>query len=94
MNGAQHNDAGIGSSASNWHIIGTGDFNGDARADLLWRSDSGQVGIWQMNGAQRIDLLPGASTTNWHILGTGDFNGDGRSDILWRTITARSASGS
>jgi hypothetical protein len=36
MNGAQiiANNT-IGSIANNWHIVGTGDFNGDNLADIL-----------------------------------------------------------
>jgi hypothetical protein len=31
-------------------IVGTGDFNGDGRSDILWRDTSGNVAIWEMNG--------------------------------------------
>ena len=74
--------------SSNWHIVGTGDFNGDGRVDVLWRADDGRVTDWlaQSNGS-----FPGAGanftsvvSTNWHVAGTGDFNGDGIDDILWR----------
>jgi hypothetical protein len=61
------------------------DFNGDARSDVLWRHDAGNVGTWTMNGAQ---ILSTGSFTNappdWKIQGTGDFNGDGKADLLWR----------
>jgi hypothetical protein len=33
-----------------WTIVGTGDFNGDGRSDILWRDTSGNVAIWEMNG--------------------------------------------
>ncbi|WP_295529992.1 VCBS repeat-containing protein [Novosphingobium sp. Chol11] len=29
-----------------WKIAGTGDFNGDGRANIVWRSDSGQLSEW------------------------------------------------
>jgi Ca2+-binding RTX toxin-like protein len=73
---------------TNWHIAGTGDFNGDRRADVLWRSDDGTVTDWI---AQADGTFAGNSAlvtqvaTNWHIAGTGDFNGDGRDDVLWRS---------
>ena len=35
-----------------WHIVQIGDFNGDARSDILWRSDSGTMAEWLMNGSQ------------------------------------------
>src|SRR6266542_3776884 len=38
------------SGPNDWHIQGTGDFNGDGNSDVLWRHDSGQVYFWQMDG--------------------------------------------
>jgi hypothetical protein len=36
---------------NNWAIEGLSDFNGDGKADILWRdSASGQWSIWTMNG--------------------------------------------
>jgi FG-GAP-like repeat len=63
------------------------DFNGDGKADILWRNDYGGVAVWQMNGAT---LTSGSLTStpeldaSWKAAGTGDFNGDGKADILWR----------
>ena len=35
----------------NWKVSGTGDFNGDAKSDIVWRNASnGQVYVWLMNG--------------------------------------------
>ena len=68
-----------------WSIVGTGDFNGDGKSDILWRDTPGDVAIWLMNGHDdplRLDV--GNVPTNWSIVETGDFNGDGKSDILWR----------
>jgi hypothetical protein len=76
-----------------WHISGTGDFDADGRGDILWRTNSGALAIWEMNGTQikAADFLKiggrtvGAPGADWHVDGTGDFDGDGRDDILWRT---------
>jgi hypothetical protein len=72
---------------NDWHILGTGDFNGDSRSDIIWRHDNGTVYFWEMNGmgiAQEGGVAHAAVTPDWHVQGTGDFNGDGNSDILWR----------
>jgi len=63
-----------------------------AKGDILWRSDSGEIGIWFMNGAA-LSSGPGLGTvpTAWRIVATADFNGDGRSDILWRNTSTGEA---
>jgi len=72
---------------TNWHIVGTGDFNGDGKVDILWRNYAdGRNLVWYMNGVSSIGWasLSTVTDTNWQIVGTGDFNGDGKVDILWR----------
>jgi hypothetical protein len=71
---------------ANWQIKGTGDFNNDGRADILWQNTDGTAGIWLMDGLTVLNQ--GAVGTNpgiaWHIKGSGDYDGDGNSDILWQ----------
>ena len=72
----------------NWSVAATGDYNGDGRADILWRQSTGQLTSWlgTTDGAF-VDNSLNASTfvsPSWFVIGTGDFNGDGRDDILWR----------
>src|SRR5262249_17627638 len=68
-----------------WTIVGTGDFNGDGKSDILWRDTSGNVAIWLMNGAQVTQSAGvGSAPTSWSIAETGDFDGDGKSDLLWQ----------
>jgi FG-GAP-like repeat/RTX calcium-binding nonapeptide repeat (4 copies)/FG-GAP repeat len=63
------------------------DFNGDGKADLVWRnSQTGENSIWFMNAATftgAVNLTP-ITDQNWKIAGTGDFTGDGKPDILAR----------
>ena len=81
--------AGTSAADTSWHIVSTGDFNGDGISDILWRNDSGYVTDWlgTANGSfvsNQANAGSGAADTSWHIVGTGDFNNDGRVDILWR----------
>jgi uncharacterized delta-60 repeat protein len=71
---------------SNWNIVGSGDFNKDGEADLLWRNSStGQNQVWTLGGpTNRAFLNVATVTAEWKIQATGDFNGDGREDLVWR----------
>jgi hypothetical protein len=77
---------------ANWQVVGTGDFNGDGRPDLVWHHrTSGMIYLWYMNGTTRIGHAPfsvtGISDTRWKIAGVGDFNGDGKPDLVWQHDT-------
>jgi hypothetical protein len=53
-----------------WHIVGTGDSNGDGRDDILWRNDAGAFVnlLGQTDGAfignVNINLNPGP---DWNV---------------------------
>lgn len=62
------------------------DFDGDSKADILWRNQNTNVNwLWRMSG-QSISQSTSINTipNYWDIVGRGDFNGDGLSDVLWR----------
>jgi hypothetical protein len=73
-----------------WTIAATGDFDGDGKADILWRNSStGENYIYFMNGST-IALEAYVRTVadqNWQVAGIGDFDGDGKADILWRNAS-------
>ena len=70
---------------------GVGDFDGDGRADILWRNAaSGENYIYLMNGTAIASQASVARspTSPGRCKGVGDFDGDGRADILWRNATS------
>ena len=44
-----------------WHVKGSGDFNGDGHADILWQNDNGSAVTWLMNAAG-TGMIGGASS--------------------------------
>jgi hypothetical protein len=67
------------------------DFDGDGRADILWRnSASGENYLYPMSG--RI-IQPGegylrtVADLHWRIAAIGDLDADGKADIVWRNAS-------
>jgi hypothetical protein len=79
--------------STDWQIVGTGDFNGDTRDDLLLRSSDGRITDWlgTANGGftDNWNVLSRSLSTDWQIVSTGDFNGDHRDDLLLRSSDGR-----
>jgi Ca2+-binding RTX toxin-like protein len=81
------------SVSNDWQIVGIGDFNGDGRDDIMWRSSDGHITNWLGTGSggftDNAANAYNAVSTDWQVVGIGDFNGDHRDDILWRNSDGR-----
>jgi FG-GAP-like repeat len=67
-----------------WHVVGTGDFDGDGKMDLLFQNSTNLV-VWFMdNTTRRGDpaILPSLNSSAWSVVATGDFDHDGKVDIV------------
>ena len=55
MNGTSFvGGGGLANPGQSWRVEGTGDYNGDGNADILWRNNDGTPAIWEMNGTNFI----------------------------------------
>jgi hypothetical protein len=68
------------------------DFNGDGRADVLWRNPTtGQNAIWPMSGTngttRGADIAVTTLAPPWQVVGAADFNKDAHTDIVWRNTS-------
>ena len=71
----------LGTVDVEWQVVGAGDFHGNGTSEVLWRHESGEVGL---NGTH-LGAVNGLNVSNSRVIeDIADFNGDGRSDILWR----------
>ncbi len=70
-----------------WAPVGIRDFNGDGRADLLWRNViTGELRIWMLSGvtvSQAVSIGAADPATGWAPVAAEDFNGDHHGDLLW-----------
>lgn len=89
---------GVGSSVdierlpnNDWRVVGTADFNGDAKADIVVRNiATGDNAVWYMNGVTHTSTaaLPPVADTRWELVNVADFTGDNQPDLVWRNPTS------
>jgi hypothetical protein len=75
-----------------FRIVGTGDFNQDGKADILWHNSStNETQMWLMND-HRVSGRATVLAENgqaifvgapWRIVSSNDMNGDRKPDIVW-----------
>lgn len=72
-----------------WSLVGSGHFNHDGRADLLWwNADIRRLRVWQLTEwgvlLSVTELEEEAPPPPWEASAVVDLAGDGRAGILWR----------
>jgi hypothetical protein len=71
-----------------WQVKGVGDFDGDGKADVVWRNaTTGEDYLYPMDGTTikpTEGYLRTVANLSWQIVALGDYDGDGKSDLLWR----------
>jgi alpha-tubulin suppressor-like RCC1 family protein len=72
-----------------YDIVGTGDYNGDGKSDILWRHlTNGELWVWLMNGTTTLSsTFVTTVDPGYAVVASGDVNGDGKADIVWRHKT-------
>lgn len=76
-------------SAAGFTVIGTGDFDGDGKSDIILRNNTtGDAQVWRMTGTTMagspVDISAPAGFT---LLGAEDVDKNGYSDLLWQDST-------
>jgi hypothetical protein len=86
MNGGTFSSERTHGPFAGWSLLSaTNDFDGDGKADLLWKKNIGAVSLWLMDGANTKQVSPEYGPyPGWTVIsGSSDYNGDGKTDLTW-----------
>jgi Ca2+-binding RTX toxin-like protein len=69
-----------------WNLVATSDFNGDGKADLMFRHVGGTFTIWNAtdHGFEANSQVVSSVPSDWSLVAATDFDGDGKADLMWR----------
>ncbi len=81
-----------GPPGADWVVLnGSGDFNFDHMADVLWYNPTtNRMLVWLMRGTDILEQgpeIPGPPGADWACIPADDFNLDGMADLLWYNTT-------
>ncbi len=78
----------IGSSGSGWVLVDHNDFNGDGKADLLFKqpveNNGEEYAVWLMDGSSFLaQAVVETASDGWQYVGSADTNGDRKADLTF-----------
>jgi hypothetical protein len=82
-------------SDAKYRIVGSGNFDGDEKPDLLFQHENGTLAVWNMDGIKykSAALLnpsnPGDA--KWRVVATGDLNFDNKTDLVLQHMDGTAA---
>ena len=76
-------------SSLNVDAVGSGDFDGDGHADVLWTNlDTGSLFWWKIGSDMHVIQANVDHTSFTTLLGLADVNGDGVAEIIAKTASS------